>query len=73
VAFDEVGVAKREIGKLNSKSPGAIVPSGLFQCPCRFVFQKEKLGEFLYPAGEPKKVGGGGSGKILAVGKFAAR
>jgi hypothetical protein len=54
VASDAGGVAKKEIGKLTSKSPAEL----LHRCPvpstCRSLFQKEKLGVFLYVAGEPK-------------------
>src|SRR4051812_6214633 len=35
------GVARKEIGKLKACFPGPLVPSGLFDTPCRLVFQKE--------------------------------
>lgn len=38
------GVAKREIEKLTSKTPGAFVPSSLFDSPRLSVFQKAKTG-----------------------------
>ena len=50
------GVARREIRKSNSKSPGAAVPSALSETPGRLSFQKEESGVFRYASVGPKKL-----------------
>jgi hypothetical protein len=46
---------------------------GHVRSTCRFLFQKEKNRRFLYPAGELKKVEGGGSEKKSGRGRISAR
>lgn len=47
---------KEELPFYFQNPAGHLVPSSPLRSPCRLVLQKEKLGVFLYPAGEPKKV-----------------
>ena len=51
------------------KIPWSIGPIGARSGPHVGLFQKEQLGDFLYAAGEPEKIGEGGKGKNLGGGE----
>jgi hypothetical protein len=56
LAGDEGGVAKKEIGKPMANSLTVPVPSGPIPVPMSAFVSKRKIGVFLCPAGEPKKI-----------------